>query len=74
MEAPRGSNPTLLHSFYGFTALGGIVIFLFLERCHNLFCGHGHGHGHSHGLGLDLSKSKVSWLGGLVGRGVKLDS
>lgn len=58
MEAPRGSNPTLLHSFYGFTALGGIVIFLFLERCHNLFCGHGHGHGHSHGLGLDLSKSK----------------
>ncbi|XP_047487927.1 zinc transporter foi-like [Penaeus chinensis] len=58
MEAPQGSNPTLLHSFYGFTALGGIVIFLFLERCHNLFCGHGHGHGHSHGLGLDLSKSK----------------
>ncbi|XP_042229084.1 zinc transporter foi-like isoform X2 [Homarus americanus] len=58
MEVPQGSNPHVLHSFYGFTALGGIILFLFLERFHNMFCGNGHAHGHSHELPGDLTKSK----------------
>lgn len=58
MEVSSGSNTHVLHAFYGFTALGGIIIFLFLERFHNLFCGNGHAHGHSHELAGDLTKSK----------------
>ncbi|KAK4308023.1 hypothetical protein Pmani_020253 [Petrolisthes manimaculis] len=58
MEIPAGSNGHVLRSFYGFTALGGIILFLFLERGHNLFCGHGHSHSHAHDLPIDLAKSK----------------
>ncbi|XP_076043085.1 uncharacterized protein LOC143026491 isoform X2 [Oratosquilla oratoria] len=43
-----GTDPHLLHALYGFTALGGIMLFLFMERLHNLF---GHGHSHSHPMG-----------------------
>lgn len=59
MKLPEGSNAHVLHSLYGFTALGGIIMFLFLERFHNMFCGHGHSHSHSHELAGDMTKSKV---------------
>ncbi|XP_050719882.1 zinc transporter foi-like isoform X2 [Eriocheir sinensis] len=58
MKLPEGSNAHVLHSLYGFTALGGIIMFLFLERFHNMFCGHGHSHSHSHELAGDMTKSK----------------
>lgn len=59
MKVPEGVNVHLQHAFLGFTALGGIIIFLFLERSHNMFCGHGHSHGHGHHEpALNLSRSK----------------
>ncbi|XP_063843638.1 zinc transporter foi-like isoform X3 [Scylla paramamosain] len=58
MKVPEGSNAHVLHSLYGFTALGGIIMFLFLERFHNMFCGHEHSHSHSHELAGELTRSK----------------
>ncbi|XP_064105493.1 zinc transporter ZIP6-like [Macrobrachium nipponense] len=59
MNVPESTNVHLQHALLGFTALGGIIIFLFLERGHNLFCGgHGHSHSHGHDPGLTLSRSK----------------
>lgn len=59
MNVPDSTNVHLQHALLGFTALGGIIIFLFLERGHNLFCGgHGHSHSHGHDPGLTLSRSK----------------
>ncbi|XP_068223398.1 zinc transporter ZIP6-like isoform X2 [Palaemon carinicauda] len=59
MNVPLNTNVHVQHALLGFTALGGIIIFLFLERGHNLFCGgHGHSHSHGHDPGLTLSRSK----------------
>ncbi|KAF2363754.1 Zinc/iron permease [Trinorchestia longiramus] len=44
----HGSSTHFKQALYGFTALMGIIIFLFLERLHNIRSG-GKGHGHSHG-------------------------
>nr|XP_053648099.1 zinc transporter Slc39a7-like [Cherax quadricarinatus] len=59
MDISSSGSTHVLHAFYGYTALGGIILFLFLERFHNIFCGNGHAHGHSHELEGDLTKSKV---------------
>ena len=40
-------NNHQLQAFCGLTALGGIILFLFVERFHNLFA-KGHSAGHSH--------------------------
>ncbi|KAK7081116.1 hypothetical protein SK128_027493 [Halocaridina rubra] len=58
MKVPDNRNVHIQHAFLGFTALGGIILFLFLERSHNMFCGHGHSHGHGHEPDLYASRSK----------------
>ncbi|KAL7648136.1 UNVERIFIED_CONTAM: hypothetical protein RMT77_000037 [Armadillidium vulgare] len=47
MEIQIKLNAHLSHALYGFTTFLGIILFLLLERVHDLL-GHKHSHGHSH--------------------------